>query len=160
MNTELALMELERAEAAATGVTFEQVLIDGLRAGIPPEILTRMEALWRTTRKIGGRLVRIGRIAVLRIVEFVRANPHLAVGAALTAIVAFLVTSVIPWIGPMLAPFATALAALYGAGAAASRRHGGGISPAAAAKAFAEAFVDMMLAVSDGVAEDAEGDLQ
>ena len=60
----------------------------------------------------------------------------------------------------MLAPFAAAIAAIYGAGAVASRRQGGSISPSAAAKAFAEAFVDMLIAVSEGIAEDAEGKLQ
>ena len=160
MNRELALIELTRADAAAARASFEQVLKDGLRAGIAPEILTRMEDLWNATRKVGGHLVRIGRIVVLRIMEFIKANTHLAVGAALAAILALLVTSAIPLIGSMLAPFATAVAALYGAGAAASRRFGGGVSPSEAAIALARAFVDMMLSVHDGVTEYIEGELQ
>lgn len=77
-------------------------------AGLPQEVVQRLQELWDAREEIGGRLVNVGRIALSEINKFIDANPNLAIGVALGAAVGVL-TSMIPFIGPILAPLMAAL---------------------------------------------------
>ena len=81
--------------------------------GVPVAILTRLEDLWNTTKKIGNTTVYLGKIIIMKIVEFIEAHPNAAIGLALGAAIGALV-SLIPFIGPLLAPVTTAIGAVYG----------------------------------------------
>lgn len=82
--------------------------------GLPPEIAIRLEALIDTTRKIGGRTINIGKIIVLKLIEFVKQHRNLAIGVAIGAAVSTLVGA-IPLLGPLLAPVALVLGISVGA---------------------------------------------
>ena len=81
--------------------------------GVPLSILTRLEVLWDTTKKLGQTVINIGRIIIAKIVEFIEAHPHAAIGMVLGAIIGAF-TGALPFIGPMLAPLSIALGSLYG----------------------------------------------
>ena len=76
--------------------------------GLPHEVTIRLHELATCTRKVGNKVFAIGKIILIKIIEFVKAHPYLATGVAVGAAVGFLV-SAIPFIGPILAPLATAL---------------------------------------------------
>lgn len=81
--------------------------------GVPLTILTRLEALWDATRKLGNKTIYIGRIIIAKIVEFIEAHPHAVIGMALGAIVGAF-ASAFPFLGALLAPLTMALGAAYG----------------------------------------------
>ena len=84
-----------------------------LKRGVPPEVVTRLEELWKATKLIAGEVINVGRIIVIKILEFANENQKLAIGVALGAAVGAL-TALIPFIGPIIAPFATVIVAVYG----------------------------------------------
>jgi hypothetical protein len=107
-----ALLELTVLNADTLGVSFDEVVLEWLRRDIPPEILTRMKDLWETTKLVGNEVVEVGKIIVLKIVEFLKANPKLAASLALGTAV-YVLTNAIPVLGPILAPLLAAITAIY-----------------------------------------------
>lgn len=97
------MLEITLLNAEASGKTFDEVLLEGLDKDIPPEMLTRMKDLWETTQEMGGELIEIGKIIVLKMLDFLKANPKLSAALALGAAV-FLLTNSIPILGQILAP--------------------------------------------------------
>lgn len=88
-------------------------------AGLPSEIIFRLEELWEATKVIGGKIIQIGKIILLEIVRFIEENLNLAIGVAIGATVGALV-GLVPFLGPLLAPLSIAIGALLG-GVAGSR---------------------------------------
>ena len=81
--------------------------------GLPQEVITRIEDLWDKTKIVGGQVIHIGKVILAEIMEFIKENPHLAVGVALGAALGALI-SLIPFIGPLLAPLVTAVSVVVG----------------------------------------------
>ena len=77
-------------------------------SGLPHEVAIRLHDLIGVTKPVGNKLFAIGKIILIKIIEFVKAHPFLVVGAAVGAAVATLITSV-PFVGQLLAPVAMAL---------------------------------------------------
>lgn len=134
MSAELTHAEARIELALLDGKTFSinqtDVFTRLTNAGIPLEIIFRLEDFWGATRIIGKKVVHIGRIAILEIVRFIEENPNLAIGVALGAAVGSL-TSMVPYIGYLLAPISVAVGAFIGgiAGARLDRgqKPGGGV---------------------------------
>jgi hypothetical protein len=82
--------------------------------GLPHEVSIRLHELATYTKKAGNKVLPIGKILLIKIIEFVKAHPHLAIGVAVGAAVGILVNR-IPFVGPLLAPLATALGITIGA---------------------------------------------
>ncbi len=76
--------------------------------GLPHEVTIRLHELATYTKKAGNQVIHVGKIILIKIIEFVKAHPHLALGVAMGAAVGYLVNS-IPFVGQILAPLATAL---------------------------------------------------
>jgi hypothetical protein len=83
-------------------------------AGLPQEVVQRLQELWDAREEIAGRVVHVGKIIFMEINRFLDENPNLAFGVALGAGVGAL-ASMIPLIGPLLAPFVLAAGILIGA---------------------------------------------
>lgn len=115
LNSEQAMLEFTLLNAETKGQSFDDVVLDGLQKGIPAEMLTRMKSLWEQTKKIGNELIEVGKIIVMKIIEFLKANPKLAASLAIGAAV-YLLAHAIPFIGPLLAPLLAAAAAIYAFG--------------------------------------------
>jgi hypothetical protein len=109
-------------------------------AGLPQEVITRIEDLWEKTKEIAGEIVNIGKIILSEILNFIEANPHMAVGMALGAALGAL-TAMIPFIGPLLAPLVTVVAALFGGVVGASLDRGDGDVKSGVVGATQEAIV-------------------
>jgi hypothetical protein len=115
LDSNQAMLELTVLSAETSGKTFDDVVLEGLRRDIPPELLTRMKSLWETTKTIGNETIEVGKIIVLKIVEFLKANPKLAASLALGASV-YLLSQAVPVIGPILAPLLAAVTTIYAFG--------------------------------------------
>lgn len=156
LTKERGMFELTLLNAEVSQAEMDDVLVYGLNRGIPPEIMTRLESLWRVTKTIAGEAVSIGKIVVLKIFEFMKANPNLAIGLALGAAVGVLV-AMIPLLGALLAPLAGAVSMIYGGIAGASQDAGEAPSDLFSgamqlARKFLELFQDIILAVKDYLA--------
>lgn len=112
VTSEQAMLELTLLNAESSSKSFDDVVVDGLARGIPPEILIRLKDLWAATKQIGEEVIEIGKIIVSRIVDFLQANAKLT-GALAVGAAAYLLTNAVPLIGPMLAPLLGAATAIF-----------------------------------------------
>ena len=113
MKPETALLELSVMNATYDKHDFTDTVVDAIKRGIPPELVTRLEELWKKTKVVAGEVVNIGKIIVAKIMEFLKNNPGMSLGIALGAALGAMV-SLIPLLGPLIAPLAAAVAAIYG----------------------------------------------
>jgi hypothetical protein len=152
LKPEQGMFELSLMNAEASSAQFDDVAVEALNRGLPPELVTRFKEMWEQTKVIAGEIVAIGKIIVRQIIEFLRQNPKLTVGMALGAAVAALIGG-IPVIGPLLLPLAALIATLYGAGVGAAMEKGDNSgSPLSAAIALAEAFFELLKNILNSVA--------
>ena len=112
----LDLMILQsKAESAFSGST--QVYEHCMGIGIPKELSIEFASLWGTTMKIGSAIVRIGKIILYHVFEFIQRNPNVAIGIAIGLALGALLNA-IPLIGNLmsafLTPILTIIFALYG----------------------------------------------
>lgn len=82
--------------------------------GLPDEAAIRLKGLAEITAEVGQRVIYVGKMILMKIVEFVKAHPNLAIGVAIGAALGVLV-SAIPWIGHYLAPIVALLGVTIGA---------------------------------------------
>ena len=148
-----AMFELSLINAETSGASFDDIMVEALKRGIPPEIATRLSEILQKAWTIGGELVSVGKIIVTKIMDFLAANPKIAIGTALGACAATLVASV-PFIGPMLAPLAASICMVYGAGVGAAAQAGDySMSPVSAAFELARKFFELIISIFNGVKE-------
>ena len=102
-----ATMELVLLESAAQDSDWVDISTRLTNAGLPQEIVTRLQDLWGMTKELSGKVVQVGRIVVSEIIRFIDANPNLAIGAALGVSVALL-------LGTVLAPYLFPIAVVLG----------------------------------------------
>jgi len=80
--------------------------------GLPHEVTIRLHELVTYTKKVGSKVIAVGKIVLIKILEFVKAHPFLVIGAGIGAVVGAAVASLItavPILGQLLAPVAMAL---------------------------------------------------
>ena len=123
LTKEQGLFELTLLNAETARDRFDDLVVEGLGMGIPAELMTRLQDLWEHTKVIAGEAVCFGKILVLRIFDFIKANRHLSIGLAIGAALAALVAC-IPFLGPMLAPLIATVSMIYGAAKGAARDSG------------------------------------
>jgi hypothetical protein len=149
----IALLELSLLNAETSSASFDDIIVEALKRGIPPEIATRLSEIWQKAWTIGGELVSVGKIIVTKILDFLIANPKVAIGAALGACATTLVAGV-PFIGPLLAPLASSIFMLYGAGVGAAAQGGDySMSPLSAVFGLAQKFFELLISIFNGVKE-------
>jgi len=114
MNGDDLLIELRLLEAEADSKKPSE-LLEWLRAkGVPGAIVFRLARLMRVSIRLGRRIIRIGRIILAKLCEFIEAHRGLAIGTALGAALGF-VAAHVPLIGQLLAPVLVLVAAWIGA---------------------------------------------
>jgi hypothetical protein len=151
LTSEDGMFELSLLNAEASETKFDDVVIDAIERGIPPELITRLRELWDTAKVIAGEVVAIGRIIVNHIFDFLKRNPKLSLGLALGAALSVLVGG-IPLIGQLLQPLATWVATLYGAGVGAAMQQGDySGSPFTAAVELASKFFELLVVIFKSV---------
>ena len=108
-----ATVELTMLHADANNFSFSEIAADLATRAIPLEVVTRMQGLWDRSKIIAGEVITTGKIIVLKIWEFIKANPNMAIGIVIGAAIGALV-NLIPFIGPWLSPIAIAIGATIG----------------------------------------------
>lgn len=146
MQTQAALFELTELDAQARSRTFDQEAVRLLGLAVPPEFVTRLQEVWDRTKIVAGEVIAIGRIVVMKIVDFVVANPGLTIGLAVGAAVAVLVAP-IPFLGAILAPVIVVLGALYGINV----QDGARDSLLVSAHRLAQKFFGLLLSIFEAV---------
>ncbi|MCE2660396.1 MAG: hypothetical protein LW854_19480 [Rubrivivax sp.] len=144
MTPQRGLFELTMRNAQTSLMSFDDVVIDAVSRGVPPEVITRLKGIWEQTKVIAGEVVAIGRIIVREIVNFLRQHPRIALGIALGAAVTALIGG-IPFVGPLLQPFSLWLGTFYAAGVGAAMEMGDySGSPFTAAIELAKHFFELI----------------
>ena len=113
MSPAKAKLQLALLNSSAANLDKRDFIVRFTNAGLPQEIVVRLDELWDKTKLVGGEVINIGRIVLTKIWEFVAANPNMLIGAAVGAAIGAL-ANLIPFIGPMLAPAAMAIGAVLG----------------------------------------------
>jgi hypothetical protein len=108
-----ALLDLVLLNARTYDFDRLDMVVRLVNGGLPQELITRMEALWNETKYVAGEVIHVGKIIMMKIWEFVEANPNMAIGIAIGAAVGALV-NMIPFFGPLLAPIVAVLSAVIG----------------------------------------------
>ena len=150
---EHGLFDLTLLNAESSAANFDDVVIEGIQRGIPPELLTRLKELWEKTKLIAGEIVAVGKIIVQQIFNFLKDNPKLTLGIALGAAVSALIAG-IPFIGAILEPISTIISTLYGAGVGAAMQAGDySGSPYTAAIELANKFFELIKKIFNAIAQ-------
>ena len=106
-NLKIALWQVE-----AESMTSSDLYVWLNELGLPPEVSIRLRELVTYTKKTGSKVIAIGKIVLIKVIEFVKLHPFLVIGAGVGAVIgaaiATLITS-IPFLGQLLAPLAMAL---------------------------------------------------
>ena len=155
-----AKLEVVLWQADADMVSSSDLYIRLTEMGLPSEVAIRLKELLEIVKAIGGRVISIGKIIVIKLIEFIERHPNLATGMALGAAVSSLIAS-IPFLGPILAPIAMLLGIAIGgiAGHRVDKAQGGKMDGDLGtiaiaqdvieiARAFFQLFIDTLTAVS------------
>jgi hypothetical protein len=113
MDVKDAKLELLMLEGEVQDLHQIDVVTKMTNQGLSQEIVTRLEELWDYTVMVGDKLVHLGKIIISKILNFVSANVHLALGVALGAAVGSLI-NIIPFFGQLLAPLSITVGAVIG----------------------------------------------
>lgn len=81
--------------------------------GLPPEISIRLKDLIDKTKEISGRIINVGKIILIKVIEFVKAHPNLVIGIAIGAAIGSL-AHLVPLLGNLLATVTVPLFAIIG----------------------------------------------
>lgn len=112
LSTAQANLKLALWNAEAELVKSSKLYIQLQELGLPEEVVTRLHQLLTYTKKVAGKVFSVGKIVLLKIIEFVKAHPFLVVGFGIGAVVGSAIASLvisIPFIGQLLAPVAAML---------------------------------------------------
>jgi hypothetical protein len=118
MTKEIALKDLLLEEIKAEEYDKNSISDFLMLKNVDQNIKNYMLKLYDITENIGGDMVKIGKIIVVKIIEFVKANPNMLIGMAIGAAAGALASSVVSWvpfIGQLLQGLAIAAGAFIGA---------------------------------------------
>lgn len=141
-------LQLEMMNAKAKHRDFADVAADLLSSSVPPEIVTRLKALWTVGVKVADSVFAVGKIIVVEIAAFLKNHPDFAVSLAVGAC-AYVLTSTVPILGPVLAPFV----ALVGVAVASNSAENGLLR---GIRIAAENFLAMLLRIFTGLRDKLE----
>lgn len=112
-----ATLKMSLWQAEADSINSNNLYVWLQDSDLPQEVTLRLHDLITRTQSISGKVISVGKIVLIKIIDFIQKHPNLVmgfgIGITLGAAVNFLVSS-IPFIGPFLAPLATALSTAFG----------------------------------------------
>lgn len=109
-----ANLKLTLWNAEAESIKNSDLYIWLQESGLPSEVAIRMLQLISTSAEVGGRLIHVGKIILIRIIDFVKENSNLVIGVAVGAAIGSLINAV-PFLGSILMPISVAFGATVGA---------------------------------------------
>lgn len=108
-------MDLLMLHAKAADFNVTDFIMELINKGLPNEIVTRLQLLGNQIKYIGEQSINIGNIILMKLWDFIKENPNLAVGFAIGLGLATLVgmlINLIPWIGAWLSGIITPIIAI------------------------------------------------
>jgi len=149
-----ARLELALWQADADVASSSDIYIRLTEMGLPPEVAIRLKQLLDFVKPIAGKVISIGKIVVLKLIEFIERHPNLATGIALGAALSSLIAA-IPFLGPFLAPIALALGISVGAiaGHRVDKARGGKIDDDLGVVAIAQDVIEIARAFFHSIIE-------
>lgn len=106
-NLKVALLDIDASQYKS-----HELFMELMDLGLPKEVASRLHDLLTKTAYAAGKTIHIGKIIIVKILEFVKAHPFLVTGLGVGAVVGSAIAALltgIPFIGPLLAPIAAAL---------------------------------------------------
>lgn len=117
MNTAEAELDWVVFEADADSYSNSEIFAQLNEYGLPPEIIAKLHSLVDVKKEINNKEASVGKIILIRMIEFIRENTNLATCVAIGAVLSAIVSSV-PVLGQILSPITTPIImivmALYG----------------------------------------------
>lgn len=96
----------------AESTSSEELYVRIQKLGLPEDVVSMLHSLILKVQQIAGKVIQIGKIILIKLLEFIEDHLFLSIGtgigALLGAALASLITAV-PFIGPFLTPIAQAL---------------------------------------------------
>lgn len=102
-------LKLTLWNAEAESVASSDIYLWLRECGLPSEVAIPLKNLVDDVTKVGDQIINIGKIILIKIIEFVKAHPNLLIGIAIGAAIGALVAT-IPFLGTFLAPMVTVFA--------------------------------------------------
>jgi len=90
--------DLLNEEIAALKQSKDAVFEFFMIKNLPKQVIHYITKLWDYTHTIGESVIAIGKIILLKIIDFIKENPNMAFGTALGAIAGAMASSFISWI--------------------------------------------------------------
>lgn len=109
-----AALELALWQAEADATSSSDIYVRLRESGLPPEVAIRLKELMAVTKRVGDKLISLGKVIVMKLIEFIQKHPHMAIGIALAAAISVVVAG-IPYIGQFLAPIVAVIGIPIGA---------------------------------------------
>jgi len=105
--------EMVKYEDEVRESTVEDVIVYFQKKGLPQEVIMRLVNIYEKVKKVGGKIIPIGKVIIARVIEFIEAHPKMLLGMALGAALGAL-AFLIPAIGGWLGPYAMEIGAILG----------------------------------------------
>lgn len=112
-----AALKIALYQARADSVDSSDLYIWIRERGFSSEVAARLCDLISTTKRLGKKVIHIGKIILIQLIDFAKQHPNLVTGVTLGAAVGIFASSLIsavPFIGPILAPLVVALGVVVG----------------------------------------------
>jgi hypothetical protein len=108
-----ATYEVLLLQSEASGLEKIEAMAFLSNQGVPLEVLTRMDSLWEQTAMVVNQVLHIGKIIIMKLIQFIRENPNMLIGLAVGIGLGILSASV-PFIGIFIAPVITVVFSVMG----------------------------------------------
>ena len=115
MTTTQAEFQLIGLQAKALKLKELDFIATFTNLGLPQEVVTRLQGLFHEVKEIAGQAINIGKIIIMKLMEFVQENPNMAIGLAIgigLSILSGMLISLVPIIGNGLSAIITPIIAL------------------------------------------------
>lgn len=106
MDKNKATFEALLLQAEASGLDRIEAMAFFSNQGVPLEVITRMDSLWEQSAMVAGQILNIGKIIIMKLIQFIKENPNMVIGLAI-GIGLGMLANVIPFLGSFIAPIAT-----------------------------------------------------
>ncbi|MEI8237545.1 MAG: hypothetical protein WCG11_10310 [Methylococcaceae bacterium] len=107
-------LKLNLLNAEAESLSSSDLYMWLIDSGLSSEVAIRLKNFADVTENVTDHAISIGKIVLLKIVDFIKLHPNLAIGIAVGAAIGALV-SLIPFLGVYLAPVVASISATIGA---------------------------------------------
>ncbi|MGJ0310771.1 hypothetical protein [Aliarcobacter cryaerophilus] len=105
MDTTKGQFELLGLQAKAAKLEEIDFITNFTNLGLPQEVITRLQSLFKEVKDIAGQTINIGKIIIMKLMEFVKNNPNMAIGLAVgvgLSVLAGMLASTVPFVGVWL----------------------------------------------------------